>query len=122
MQKILKVLYFKTLRMQTPRARVRVKVSEGGRYTVRLELKTKYIGKDPNNPISGRKRYDDIKRETIRFYCDDDSWTTESFSMTLFNLEGWYKGLAYARCGDEKAKSNVIVFDPPGGSVGPVNK
>jgi len=101
---------------------VKVRVSEEGRYSVRLVLMTKYIGKDPNNPITSRKRYDTIKRENLRFYCDDDSWTTESFSMKLYNMEGWYRGLVSARCGNEKAKSNVIVFDPPGGSVGPVSK
>ena len=101
---------------------VRVKVSEDGRYSVRLVLMTKYIGKDPNNPTTSGKKYDMIKRKTIRVYCDDDSWTTKRFTIILYNLEGWYKGLASARCGDERAKSNVIVFDPPGGSVGPINR
>jgi len=100
---------------------VKVKVSEEGRYSVKLVLMTKYIGKDPNNPITSGKKYDAIKRMTIRIYCDDDSWTTKKFTIKIYNLEGWYKGLASAKCGDEKAKSNVIVFDPPGGSVGPVN-
>ena len=101
---------------------VKVKVSEEGRYSVKLVLMTKYIGKDPNNPTTSGRKYDEIKRKTIKIYCDDDSWTTKRFSIKVYNLNGWYKGLAYAKCGDEKAKSNVIIFDPPGGSVGPVNK
>ena len=101
---------------------VKVKVSEEGRYSVKLVIMTKYIGKDPNNPTTRGKKYDAIKRKTIRIYCDDDSWTTKRFTIKLYNLEGWYRGLASAKCGDEKAKSNVIIFDPPGGSVGPVNK
>lgn len=101
---------------------VSVKANKAGRYYVKLTLLTKYIGKDPNNPITGGRKYDDKVRKTIRISCDDDSWTTKRFSIKVYNLDGWYKGLAYAKCGDEKARSNVIVFDPPGGSVGPVNK
>ena len=101
---------------------VKVKVNKAGMYSVRLVLMTKYIGKDPNNPITSGKKYDAKKRTTIRINCDDDGWTTKRFCIKVYNLNGWYKGLAYARCGDEKARSNVIVFDPPGGSVGPVNK
>ncbi len=101
---------------------VKVKVSKEGRYSVKLVLMTKYIGKDPNNPTTSGRKYDAIKRKTVRIYCDDDSWTTKRFTIKLYNLEGWYRGLASVKCGDEKAKSNVIVFDPPGGSVGPVNR
>ena len=101
---------------------VSLKVNEEGRYSVKLVLMTKYIGKDPNNPITSGKKYDAIKRKTIKISCDDDSWTTKRFTIKLYNLEGWYKGLASAKCGDEKAKSNVIIFDPPGGSVGPINR
>ena len=101
---------------------VSLKVSDAGRYSVRLELMTKYIGKDPNNPITSGRKYDSKKRMTIRIKCDDDSWTTKRFSIKVYNLDGGYKGLATAKCGNEKARSNVIVFDPPGGSVGPVNK
>ncbi len=101
---------------------VKVKVSEEGRYSVKLVIMTKYIGKDPNNPTTRGKKYDAMKRKTIKIYCDDDSWTTKGFTIELYNLEGWYRGLASAKCGDEKARSNVIVFDPPGGSVGPVNR
>jgi len=101
---------------------VKVKVSEEGRYSVRLVLMTKYIGKDPNNPTTSGRKYDAKKRMTIKINCDDDGWTTKKFTIKLYNLEGWYRGLASARCGDETAKSNVIIFDPPGGSVGPVNR
>ncbi|MBA7470601.1 hypothetical protein GH157_03710 [archaeon] len=101
---------------------VKVRVSEAGRYSVKLVLMTKYIGKDPNNPTTRGRKYDTIKRMTVKIYCDDDSWTTKRFTIKLYNLEGWYRGLASAKCGDEKAKSNVIIFDPPGGSVGPVNR
>ena len=101
--------------------KVRLKVSEEGRYRVSLRLYLKYIGNDPDNPLRGGS-YDQIARKRITVYCEEGSWTEEEFVFKSRNKSGWYKARVKAKCGHEAAKSRVVVFDPPGGSVGPVSQ
>ena len=99
---------------------VKILASQSGTYQVSLTLTMKYLGTDPENPIEKKTKFDATIRQTIYVYCEAGSWTEADFTFEVYNKIGWYRGQITAQCGGLTAESNIVIFDPPGGSVGPV--
>ena len=99
---------------------VGIQASQAGTYEVSLTLTMKYLGTNTENPIEKKTKFDMTLRQTISVYCEAGVWTEAGYTFQVNDKIGWYRGQVEATCEGLIAESNVVEFDPPGGSVGPV--
>ena len=100
--------------------RVVLKSDSDGEYRVSLFLKLRYLGQDPDHPKKFSRKDLTYAKQTIRIYAEEDEWSAGSFTFEFYDKGGWYKARVWAMCGGRTARSKSIVFDPPGGSRGPM--
>ena len=99
---------------------VGIQAAQAGTYEVSLTLTMKYLGTNTENPIEKKTKFDMTLRQTIYVDCEAGVWTESDYTFQIYNKIGWYRGQVTAKCEGLIAESNIVEFDPPGGSVGPV--
>ena len=99
---------------------VGIQTAQAGTYEVSLTLTMKYLGTNTENPIEKKTKFDMTLRKTISVYCEAGVWTEADYTFQIYNKIGWYRGQVTAKCERLIAESNIVEFDPPGGSRGPV--
>lgn len=100
--------------------KVGILTGQSGTYKVTLTLSMKYLGTSQDNPIERKTKFDITVRKTISVYCEAGKWTEADYTFEVHDKIGWYRAQVTAKCGGLVAESNIVEFDPPGGSVGPI--
>jgi hypothetical protein len=100
--------------------KVGILAAQTGTYEVSLTLTMKYLGTNTENPIEKKTKLDMTLKQTIYVDCEAGVWTEADYTFQVNDKIGWYRGQVEAECEGLIAQSNVVEFDPPGGSVGPV--
>ena len=104
----------------TIHGKVRIYVDAAGSYRVSLTAEVLYLGDEPVLPDEiSKKDYFRLK-QTIYVEASGAGWAEANFSFDLFNKYGWYKAEIIAVCGRVSATSEPWIFDPPGGTAGPM--
>lgn len=99
---------------------VRIYVGAAGSYRVALTAKILYLGDEPVLPDKIRKKDLFSLKQSIYVEASEAGWVEADFSFDLFNKYGWYKAEIIAVCGGVSDTSEPWIFDPPGGSAGPM--
>jgi len=99
---------------------VKVYVGAAGSYRVSLKADILYLGDEPVLPDKISKKDMFALKQTIYVDASEAGWVEADFAFNLFNKYGWYKAEIVATCGGVSATSEPWIFDPPGGSAGPM--
>jgi len=100
--------------------KVALRSDSDGEYRVSLLLKLRYLGQDPDKPKKFSRKDITIAKQIIKIDTEEDEWSTKRFTFEFYDRGGWYKARVRAKCGGRTARSKSIIFDPPGGSRGPM--
>jgi len=100
--------------------KVALKSDSDGEYRVSLLMKLRYIGQDPQHPKKFSRGDLTIAKQSMKMDAEEGEWSTGRFTFKFYNKGGWYKARAWAKSGGLLAKSRTVIFDPPGGSRGPM--
>jgi len=100
--------------------KVWVDVSASGSYRVSLTIEILYLGDEPVLPDKVSKKDLFFLKQTVYVEASGDGWVEADFSFDLFNKYGWYKAEVVAKSGRVTVTSEPWIFDPPGGTAGPM--
>lgn len=104
----------------TIHGKVRIYVGAAGSYRVSLTAEILYLGDEPISPDEIRKKDLFHLKQTIYVEASEAGWVEADFSFDLFNKYGWYKAEIIVSCGGISTTSEPWIFDPPGGTAGPM--
>jgi hypothetical protein len=99
---------------------VKIYVGAAGSYRVSLTADILYLGDEPVVPNNPKKKDMFSLKQAIYVEASGAGWVEADFSFNLFNKYGWYKAEIVAVSGGVSATSEPWIFDPPGGSAGPM--
>lgn len=104
----------------TIQGNLRIYVGAAGSYRVSLTAEILCLGDEPVIPDRIRKKGLLHFKQVIYVEASGAGWVEADFSFDLFNKYGWYKAEIIAVCCGVSAASEQWIFDPPGGSAGPM--
>lgn len=96
-----------------------LKTTSKGEYPVTLELTLIYLGTEPNEEDWEEDGAEIIMTKTVVITVNRKKQNKERFDFEIYDLSGWYNAQIVASCDGVSARSNSIIFDPPGGTMGP---
>ena len=99
--------------------RLALKATSEGEYSVKLKLTLIYLGTEPNEDDWVDDGAEIIMTKTVVITVNRKKQNKERFDFEIYDLSGWYNAQIVASCDGVSARSNSIIFDPPGGTMGP---
>ena len=84
-----------------------------------LELTLIYLGTKPNEEDWEEDGAEIIMTKTVVITVNRKKQNKERFAFEIYDLSGWYNAQIVASYDGVSARSNSIIFDPPGGTMGP---